>query len=492
MAKGAAWMVFAKLVERSIGLISTLILARLLVPQDFGIVAMAMSFVALLELLTAFGFDVALIQKQTKTRPALDTAWTYGILTGLAMAALMVALASPIASFYREDALTDVIRALAIGSIAQGFQNIGVVAFRMDMRFDKEFQFLIAKKIISFSITIPLALTMRSYWALVIGQVVGRIAGTVLSYTMQPYRPRVSLEATRELFNFSKWVFLLNCIGYMKERSSDWIIGRISGPMALGTFNISYELASLPSTELAAPINRAVFPAYAKLAHDLPALRREYLSVIAMLLLLTVPAVLGLAASAPLVVPVILGANWLHAIPVLTLMSFFGFTHLIQSNAQAAFLALGRPDVPTTLSSAQVVLQIAALVPFTQSMGAIGAAWAFVVTAVIMIPISMLVVLRMLELKAREFLTAIWRPLAAAVVMYFAVSWLAGNMHKPSATIGQIDELLLVIAAGAAIYIGLVGLLWQMSGKPEGPERVMLNRGLQMSRRFLKWPKQPG
>ena len=259
MAKGAAWMVFAKLVERSIGLISTLILARLLVPQDFGIVAMAMSFVALLELLTAFGFDVALIQKQTKTRPALDTAWTYGILTGLAMAALMVALASPIASFYREDALTDVIRALAIGSIAQGFQNIGVVAFRMDMRFDKEFQFLIAKKIISFSITIPLALTMRSYWALVIGQVVGRIAGTVLSYTMQPYRPRVSLEATRELFNFSKWVFLLNCIGYMKERSSDWIIGRISGPMALGTFNISYELASLPSTELAAPINRAVF-----------------------------------------------------------------------------------------------------------------------------------------------------------------------------------------------------------------------------------------
>ena len=173
-------------------------------------------------------------------------------------------------------------------------------------------------------------------------------------------------------------------------------------------------------------------------------------------------------------------------------MSFFGFTHLIQSNAQAAFLALGRPDVPTKLSGAQVVLQIATLIPFTQSMGAIGAAWAFVVTAVVMIPISMLVVLRMLELKAREFLTAIWRPLTAAVVMYFAVAWLTDNLRKPSSTIGQIDELLLVIAAGAAIYIGLVGLLWQMSGKPEGPERVMLNRGLQMSRRFLKWPKQLG
>ncbi|HRX88745.1 MAG TPA: lipopolysaccharide biosynthesis protein [Steroidobacteraceae bacterium] len=490
MAKGAAWMVFAKLAERSIGLISTLLLARLLVPNDFGIVAMAMSFVALLELLTAFGFDVALIQKQTKSRAALDTAWTYGILTGLAMAALMVALAGPIAAFYREDALTDVIKALAIGSMAQGFQNIGVVAFRMDMRFDKEFQFLVAKKVISFAITIPLAVTMRSYWALVIGQVVGRIAGTVLSYTMQPYRPRVSLEATRELFNFSKWVFLLNCIGYMKERSSDWIIGRISGPMALGTFNISYELASLPSTELAAPINRAVFPAYAKLAHDLPALRREYLSVIAMLLLLTVPAVLGLAASAPLLVPVVLGANWLHAVPVLTLLSFFGLTHLLQSNAQAAFLALGRPDVPTKLSSAQVVLQIATLIPFTQSMGSVGSAWAFVVTAVIMIPITILVVIKMLELRVREFIIAIWRPLTAALAMYFVVAWLAASLRKPKSTIGLIDELLLAIAVGVVVYIGLVWLFWKMSGQPDGPERVVLDRGMQMSRRFLRWPPQ--
>ncbi|MCB1624585.1 MAG: lipopolysaccharide biosynthesis protein [Pseudomonadales bacterium] len=491
MAKGAAWMVFAKLAERSIGLVSTLVLARLLIPHDFGIVAMAMSFVALLELLSAFSFDVALIQKQTKARPAMDTAWTYGIITAIVIAALMVLFAGPLATFYREDALTAVIKALALGSLAQGFQNIGVVTFRMDMQFDKEFRFLIAKKLIGFAITIPLAFSMRSYWALVIGQVAGRFAGTILSYTMQSYRPRVSLAATRELFNFSKWVFVLNCVGYVKERSSDWIIGRSSGPIALGTFNIAYELASLPSTELAAPINRAVFPAYAKLAHDLPALRGEYISVIALLLVLTVPAVLGLAASAPLVVPVVLGDNWLHAVPVLMLMSFFGFTNLLQSNAQAAFLAIGRPDVPTKLLVTQVILQIAALIPLTNSMGAVGAAWAFVLVAVVMIPVSIGVVVHMLELRLRDLLAAIWRPINASLIMFIVVYWLTSKRAARGSTLDQAGDLLFVIVVGAAIYVGLMALFWQLNGRPDGPERQLLDRALGLSRRFLNWPRPP-
>ena len=143
----------------------------------------------------------------------------------------------------------------------------------------------------------------------------------------------------------------INFISYLKERSSDWVIGRVAGPAALGAFNVSYELASLPSTELVAPINRAVFPAYAQLAkesHD--ALRREYLSVIAMIVLIAVPAILGIAATAPLLVPVMLGPNWSQAVPVLMLLGFFGFTNIIQSNAQAAYLALGRADIPAKLN----------------------------------------------------------------------------------------------------------------------------------------------
>ena len=290
MASGAIWMVLAKLVERSVGLVSMLILARVLVPHDFGIVAMAMSFVALLEMVSAFGFDMTLIQKQTKERRDWDTAWTFDILVGIGLAVVMVVAAGPVASFFNEPALVDVIRVLAIGSAAQGFQNIGLVAFRTEMRFDREFKFLTAKKLIGFAITIPLAIWLDSYWALVIGQTAGRFGSTALSYWVHPYRPRLSLAASRELFHFSKWLLIINGISYLKERSSDWVIGRIAGPASLGAFNMSYELTSMPSTELVAPINRAVFPAYAKLASEgQGALRREYLSVIAVIVLLAGP-----------------------------------------------------------------------------------------------------------------------------------------------------------------------------------------------------------
>lgn len=163
MAAGAVWMVGFKLLDRSLGLISTLILARVLVPQDFGVVAMAMSFVALLELATAFGFDVALIQKQTRDRNHWDTAWTFNVLLGLSVAVAMVSGAPYVADFYRQDALEHVIRALAIGSMVQGFENIGVVAFRTEMRFDREFRFLISKKLVAFAVTIPAALILDSY-----------------------------------------------------------------------------------------------------------------------------------------------------------------------------------------------------------------------------------------------------------------------------------------------------------------------------------------
>src|SRR3954451_498767 len=150
MDSGATWMVLAVLVQRSVGLLRTLILARVLVPHDFGIVAMAMSFVALLEMLGSFGFDVALIQRQTTERRYWDTVWTLEIMLGVAVAGIMIVGAHMVAAFFKEPALVAVLCVLAIGSAAQGCQNIGLVAFRTEMRFDREFRFLTTKKLISF------------------------------------------------------------------------------------------------------------------------------------------------------------------------------------------------------------------------------------------------------------------------------------------------------------------------------------------------------
>lgn len=487
MAAGAVWMVGFKLLDRSIGLISTLILARLLVPQDFGVVAMAMSFVALLELATAFGFDVALIQKQTRDRGHWDTAWTFNVLLGLSVAIAMVAGAAYVADFYRQVELEHVIRALAIGSVVQGFENIGIVAFRTEMRFDREFRFLISKKLIAFSVTIPAALILDSYWALVIGQVTSRTAGVALSYLWHPYRPRLALVAARDLMHLSKWLLASNISEYLRERSSDWIIGRLSGARALGVYNIGAELAALPGTELVAPINRAVLPAYAKISTDNAQLKREYLSVVATVALLGLPAAAGIGAVAGPLVALILGGKWLDTIPVIQILAIASVVRVLSGNAFPVYLARSRADIIVRLNFMYGVLNVLLMWPLTARFGLVGAAAGSLAATVIGAPVSLGIAMRMIGVRVAEMARAIWRPCAAAALMFIVLTVRTG-VHDPAlGPLHSLTSLAAAVALGALLYV--VGLIaaWALAGRPEGAE-TMLWRRARMLIRNLRLP----
>lgn len=276
MARGALWMLLFKFIERSLGFISTLILVRLLAPADFGLVAMAMSFIAMAELLAAFGFDIALIQNQNATEDLYHTAWTCNLLLGASVALVMLISAQPIADFYQQPDLFWVVCALALGPAMSGLENIGVVAFRKDLHFRREFGFQVSRKIVGFLVVVPLAFALHSYWALVAGSLTSRLAGTTISYLAHPFRPHLSTSGASRLFGFSKWLLLNNLVGFLKERSSDFFIGRFHGPASLGIYNVSNEFASLPTTELSAPINRALLPGFAMIVNDRSALQIAY------------------------------------------------------------------------------------------------------------------------------------------------------------------------------------------------------------------------
>jgi O-antigen/teichoic acid export membrane protein len=485
MASGAGWMVLFKLLDKSIGLISTLLLARLLLPADFGIVAMAVSFIALLEVFGAFGFDLALIQRAQTTREHFDTAWTFNVAVGTGIAVMMLALSPVIARFYERPELVPVVCTLALASAIQGFENIGVVMFRKDLDFAREFRFLFGKRLIAVLVTIPLALWLRSYWALVLGTLSARGGGVSLSYLMQPYRPRFSLAARRDLLGFSKWVLLNNALAFFKERSPDFVIGRIVGPHGLGIFNVSSELANMPGTELVAPINRAILPAYARLAHDIPALRVEYLAVMGMVALLAVPAVAGIGATAKLIVSVLLGPNWHDAQLVLTILAFFGITQVMQSNAYAAYLAIGRPDIPTRVTAVHVVVLLGSLISLTLHKGLMGAALAYLLTAAIMVPLTFAFLFPRLGLLTRPFLAVVWRPVVAAGVMYLVVRGFVDvrTANDPS-TAARALLLIVAVLLGIFVYTATAALLWIASGRPDGAERAVTQRAVQIATRL--------
>ena len=469
-AKGAGWMILAQLLDRGIGLVSTLILARFLAPDDYGIVAMAMSVAGLLNLLRAFGLEVVLIQHPSPQRIHYDTAWTMNIIVSIFVGLSLLALAVPMASFYREPQLTLVMALLGLAPVVEALRNIGVVNFRRDLDFDLEFRFLFIGRLIRFVVAVSLAFLLRNHWALVWGILISRVAEVVLSYAMNAYRPRLSLGALGELFHFSKWLLSKNLIQLLTQRSSDFVVGRFSGAAALGLFNVANEIASLPSSELAAPINRAIYPSFARQAADRGALRRSLLDVVAMVFLLTLPLGVGLIATSHLIVPLMLGPKWLETIPIVSTLALYGLLDGLSSNTGSMFLALGKPQVVTRLAAVQLVVLLPGLFWGVSKAGALGAAWAYVASSGVVILLSYWVLLRELELPASAFMGRIWRPITSALVMAVAVSGLAATLPAPSSLIETALQLLLLVSLGGLVYLGAVFGLWFASGRPAGGE----------------------
>ena len=202
--------------DRSIAFVSTLILARLLVPADFGVIVMASLFIGLADVFFELGVNVALIQNRTPSQEHYDTAWTLRIIQ-TTLAAIVVVIAAPLAATYFNDPrVTLVVQVLAVSLVLSGLENIGVVTFQKEMQFGKEFQFLFCKRIVGFIVTIVAAWFIRSYWALVIGALTGRTFGVALSFVMHPMRPRLGLEKFREIFSVSQWVLVRSIGGYFQ------------------------------------------------------------------------------------------------------------------------------------------------------------------------------------------------------------------------------------------------------------------------------------
>jgi O-antigen/teichoic acid export membrane protein len=475
MASGAAWMVLARVVERALGVFSTLLLARLLVPADFGLVAVATSIIAVLELLTGFGFDLALIRDQRATRGHFDTAWTLNVLIGLTIGVLMLALAAPAAGFFGDERLTGILAALSVVPLLSGLENIGVVAFRKELDFRREFVFLSAKKVMMILTAVPIAWAVGNYWALVAGIVMGRLAATGLSYWMHPFRPRWALSHISELLGFSKWMFAVNVVNFIKTRYADFVVGRIAGANALGLYSIGAEIASLPTSDLVGPINRAVFPGYSLMSGDVARMRQAYLSVTAVVALVALPAGAAIAGMASIIVPLLLGAKWVAAVPVMEVMAIVGMCTALQANSFSIFLAMGSPRTPAFLGGLQALLLIL-LLPFgVLRLGIEGAAWVTLGATLTLLPLHYVLLMRLIRCSLRELLSVVWRPVVAVAAM-FAAFELTVPSTVPSGFVALATANAVSIAGGALSYLAAVGALWVLAGRPEGGEHTILSR----------------
>lgn len=457
-----------RVLVRGIGLVSTVILARLLVPEDFGLIAMATSIIAGLQLATAFSFDIPLIQKQDADRTYFDSAWTLTVMFYAGLTAVLVLLAPAAAAFYNDERLPAIIYVLAIGFFVQGFENIGIVHFRKQLDFRQDFVLMLSKKVAGFAVTIPLAYFLRSYWALIAGMVFGNILGVGLSYALHPFRPKLSTERIRYLFSFSKWLMLNNVVNYLRTRSPDFVLGRISGTATLGLFTVAHEISTLPTTELVAPINRVVFPAYSKLAGDLASLRQSFVDVLMVIAAVALPTALGIAVIATPLVDTFLGDKWAEVAPIVSILAVYGGVSALHSNTGSVFNAIAKPHLITWIGVVDIAVLVPSSIVLAMHFGPMGVAAAFLGTVLVRTPFVFWHVSRETHLRASGYWSALWRAAGCSIAMYVIVHEL-GRLPMIADARSWV-QLLVLSAAGAATYGFAMAALWMLVGRPESAD----------------------
>jgi lipopolysaccharide exporter len=486
MAKGALWMILARFGDRGLGLLSVVILVRLLAPADFGLIAMGMSVIAICELLGQVGLDAALIQNPHATRQHYDTAWTLTVILSAMTGVVLGIVAVPAANFYGEPRLLPIFLCLGLSSLISGFENIGIVAFRKDLRFHKEFQFFFGKKVAGFLVTVPFAFFLRSYWALIAGIIISRVAGVGLSYYVQEYRPRWSLASRKELFHFSKWMFIFNTCAVFNGRAADFIVGKIAGAHALGVFSVSYEISNLPTSDLIAPINRAVFPGYARKSEDRAILRQGYLDVVGIIASCAVPAGVGIAATSNWIVPILLGKKWTEAIPLIAVLALYGILTAMKTNAYYVYLALGKPNIASYLTMIQTLLLLPTLVVLTGRFGVMGAAYGYLIAQAVFTPISFSVLFKILDITVGQIIRVLWRPVLSAAAMFGIIRLFSGvSPAHPQADFIAMQHFFGAAICGAVVYVTCLSALWVLSARPVGAESRILG-AVQSTRVWLR------
>ncbi|PPQ32643.1 lipopolysaccharide biosynthesis protein [Rhodopila globiformis] len=470
LLSGGLWMAALRWTMRGIGLVNTLILARLLMPSDFGLVAMAATVVGLVEVLGWAGQWEALIRHPDPTREHYDSVWTLSLMIAASLTLILWGMAEPASWYFHEPRVAWLIRILALRTLIGGFSNVGVVTFRRNLRFDQEFTYQLLQRLFAALVTVGFAVWLRDWRALAAGILAGRILGVALSYVMHPYRPRPCVRRIPEVLGFSTRMLGISVSQYVNDRADELAVGSLGNPGAMGAYNIAADTATAPIAETVLPVTQALFPVFARIRDDPAAMRTAYLDVLSATCILSVAFGGGMALVADDFVHVVLGPQWLMTVPLMRVLAIAGGLYAIMQNGIPILTATGHERLAVRLTATRAVSMVLAVAAAALSDNAMTIACARVAVTLAFIPGIFLTLARVLPITLGDMMARIWRPMMAGLVMAVCVLTVhAAAPDEPALRLG-IDMVI-----GATAYVTATFGLWGLIGFPSGLEAAAVN-----------------
>ena len=456
LVSSSAIIFLEKLVIKGIQFVRTVVVARILFPDDLGLFAMASLALGITNVFFTTGFASALIYEKDAEK-YLDSAWTVNVIRGILLSILLFFVVAPLAGiFFKNPAAVPFARALAVVCFIGGFENVALVFFQKELQFIRLFLFDVASVVVQVIVTIVSVVLLRSAWALVFGVIAAHLTNLIVSYMVHPFRPRFTLDmaGARRLFKFGKWISVTAILGFFINQGDSAIVGRVLDASSLGFYQIAFALGMLPAAEFTRSFSSVLFPLYAKVRHDAEKLKDSFIRVSRVLFLISVPASFGILALAPDIVRMVYGEKWLPLVPALYVLVFLGLIRTVDYAVSPLLLGIGKPRVQTETLIAQTVVMYVGIVPLTKMFGTVGTALSVVIGAAVLVCIYIFRIRGTISIGFKTLVAIAALPFAASVIMasiIFAV--------HPLMTITHWTTLLSYVAGGALLYFGVLFLL---------------------------------
>jgi lipopolysaccharide exporter len=448
--KGGMWLFTLKIAHRVLGFVRTIILARFLSPNDFGLMGVAVLTINMLETFSKTGFEIALVQKKEDIRAYLDSAWTVQLIRSVVLFTLLYFGAPLIAYFFKSPQAVLIIRILAFLELFTGAKNIGTVFFLKELRFDKGFVLQFSGMIVNVAVAIVLAFVLKNVWALVYGSLSGAFVTFIASYVLHPYRPKLRFDFSKvkELFHFGKWLFISSILVFLVTQGDDFFVGKLLGITALGFYQMAYHLSNAAATEISHVVSYVMFPVYSKIQHDMERFRRAYLEILQLVAFITVPVTAVIFLLAPDFTFLFLGEKWMPMVSAMQILAFAGLFRAIAATTGCVLFALGKPRVETTLETVRLIILAALIYPATVKFGIAGTSIAVCLSIGLSLLGFLYSVKKIVQLGTGYLLKAVFYPIVSTVALILAI-WLL----KRIIPVVDIVRFTAVAAGGFLFYL---------------------------------------
>lgn len=423
MVTGSFWVFGANMISRGISFLSTLILARLLTPEAFGVIGYGFLIVSAIGLLREMGFNSALIYQKTEIERAASTSIVFIFLWSTFLYFLVFGLAPFAALFFREPRLTSLLRVLTISLILNSLSSIPMSLLSKEINFKRRVIPELLNLTVYGVVTVVFAWLGFNYWAFVIGVLSADLVQLISALILRPVKIRLKPDfpILKELFVFGKSVMGLGILNFGIRNIDDFFVGRMLGTVPLGIYNFSYRIANIPATNITNVLGKVLYPGFTKIADDTNRLREAFLKSLEYVTFITIPVTLYIILITPDVIHLFL-PQWIAAILPIQLIAYFGGVRSIGSGTGSVVLAKGKPELLLPVSLTQLTFLATLLYPVTRFWGLTGVCILVNTSITISFIWSFLIVKKLTALSLKSVLRILFLPLLISVLLILILS----------------------------------------------------------------------